>query len=99
MLKPGTRYRSQVCTTEVIVIRPADVVLKCGGHPMIELGSDPAPGLRLDPDAAGGSLVGKRYTDDSGALEVLVTKAGDGSLADGDGPLVVKEAKPLPSSD
>ena len=50
------------------------------------------------PAHAGGTLLGKRYTDD-GALEVLCTKAGEGSLSIGDTPLVLKEAKPLPASD
>jgi hypothetical protein len=42
--------------------------------------------------------MGKRYVDDAGA-EVLVTKAGQGSLSIGDTPLTIKEAKPLPASD
>ena len=32
-------------------------------------------------------------------LEVLCTKGGDGALSVGDAPLLVKGAKPLPSSD
>jgi hypothetical protein len=33
ILKPGTRLRSQVCSTEVIVVRPptAEIQLTCGG--------------------------------------------------------------------
>jgi hypothetical protein len=101
-LKPGARLRSQVCTTEVIVVRPPahEIDLSCGGKPMVELGTEvdaaatPAPGLDT------GSLMGKRYTsDDDSTLEILVTKAGDGTLAAGDVPLVQKDAKPLPSSD
>ena len=42
--------------------------------------------------------MGKRYVDDSGA-ELLVTKAGAGSLSIGDTPLELKTAKPLPASD
>ena len=42
--------------------------------------------------------MGKRYVDDSGA-EVLVTKAGKGTLSVGSTPLSTKEAKPLPASD
>jgi hypothetical protein len=99
--KPGTRYRSQVGDTEIIVVRaPADdVELTCGGRPVIGLGEarpdgvSPAPGL----DAA--TPVGKRYVDDSETIEVLVTKAGAGTLALGDVPLTLKTAKPLPSSD
>jgi hypothetical protein len=38
-LKPGTRLRSQVDPTEVIVVRPgsAEVEVACGGHPMIDV--------------------------------------------------------------
>ncbi len=99
MLKSGARFKSQVCTTEVIVVRPADVDLCCGGHPMIEFTAASDESLALDPAASAGTLVGKRYTNGGGALEVLVTKAGTGSLADGPAALVVKDAKPLPSSD
>ncbi|HTK63528.1 MAG TPA: hypothetical protein VL595_14180 [Pseudonocardia sp.] len=98
-LKPGLRLRSQVCTTELIVVRPAEVELTCGGVPVIGHGEEPGAGLSLDPALSDGTQLGKRYTDDSGALEVLVTKRGDGTLADGDRPLPLKEAKPLPSSD
>ena len=47
---------------------------------------------------ADGSIMGKRYVDEGGA-EVLVTKAGAGTLAVGDTALRLKEAKPLPASD
>ncbi len=99
MLKPGTRYKSQVCTTELIVVRPAEVSLSCGGQPVVEQTAAADGSLELDPSAAAGSLVGKRYTDASGTLEVLVTKAGEGSLGTEEGLLVIKDAKPLPSSD
>jgi hypothetical protein len=101
-LKPGLRLRSQVCSTEVIVVRPPsdDLELSCGGKPMVELGTEvddsaaPAPGLDT------GSQMGKRYTtEDESGLELLVTKAGDGTLTARDVPLVLKDAKPLPSSD
>lgn len=99
--KPGTRYRSQVGDTEIVVVRaPSDEVeLTIGGQPVLGLdetrpeGGAPAPGL----DTA--TPVGKRYTDDAGTIEVLVTKAGVGALALGDVPLNLKTAKPLPSSD
>ncbi|EUA30718.1 hypothetical protein I553_4975 [Mycobacterium xenopi 4042] len=42
--------------------------------------------------------MGKRYVDQSGA-EILVTKAGAGTLSIGQTPLTIKEAKPLPASD
>lgn len=101
MLKPGGRYRSQACDTEVVVVRAPseDVELLCGGHPMVDLASDASARLPLASERCAGNLIGKRYTDATGALEVLVTRAGRGTLATGDDCLRVKEAKPLPSSD
>ena len=56
--------------------------------------------LTLDPALSSGSPVGKRFSlADDPSLEVLVTKGGDGTLAEGSTPLVLKEAKQLPSSD
>jgi hypothetical protein len=103
MIKNGSRLQSQVCDTQVIVVRSADSLddLRAGGAPMVPNGSvDPgvAAGLTLDPALSEGNLMGKRYVDDAGA-EVLVTKAGKGTLSVGATPLAVKEAKPLPASD
>jgi hypothetical protein len=102
-LKSGQRLRSQVCTTEVIVVRaPADdLELSCGGSPMVELGTDVPDGGTPADGLAEGTLLGKRYTtdDSEGTLEVLVTKGGDGTLTGNGTPLVFKESKPLPSSD
>ncbi|MFC9834223.1 hypothetical protein ACFVKB_10450 [Rhodococcus sp. NPDC127530] len=101
MLKTGARLRSQVCTTEVIVVRAGsgDVTLTCGGQPMIDPAGSPAEGLTPAGDLAGGTMIGKRYTDTAGSVEVLATKSGEGSLALGDEVLALKSAKPLPSSD
>jgi hypothetical protein len=103
MIKNGTRLQSQVCDTQVIVVRSADSLddLRAGGAPMVPIGSeDPgvAAGLTIDPTLSDGNLMGKRYIDDAGA-EVLVTKAGKGTLSVGTMPLITKEAKPLPASD
>ena len=100
-LKTGARYRSQVCDTQFIVVRPlpGEIDLTCGGHPVIDIKAEPDPGAALQAGADGGSELGKRYTDASGKLEVLVTKAGKGSLALEGEPLALKEAKPLPASD
>ncbi|WP_131744921.1 hypothetical protein [Frankia sp. Cppng1_Ct_nod] len=100
-LKTGTRLRSQVCSTEVIVVRPGsgDIDLTVGGHPVIGSKETPADGLDLKPELAGGTLLGKRYTNEANEIELLITKAGVGTLAIGLTPLVLKEAKPLPSSD
>jgi hypothetical protein len=101
-LKPGMRLRSTVCATEVMVIQaPAEpVTLSCGGAPLVPLGAPaPAAGGAPASDAAGGTQIGKRYVDASGALELLCTKPGPGTLAAGGVPLAVKTARPLPSSD
>jgi hypothetical protein len=101
-LLPGLRLHSQVCDTEVIVIRPGatPVDLRCGGVPMTPDDTAPAEKAGPDPAHAAGTLLGKRYTTAPGAsLEILVTKPGAGSLSDGDVPLVLKAARQLPASD
>jgi hypothetical protein len=100
MIKNGVRLQSQVCETQVIVVRAADSLdeLRCGGEPMLPLGSEKAADVALDPALADGSVMGKRYVDETGA-EVLVTKAGAGTLSVGETALSLKEAKPLPASD
>ena len=42
MIKTGTRLQSQVCDTQVIVVKAADSLddLRCGGHPMVPLGAE-----------------------------------------------------------
>ena len=100
-MKPGARLRSAVCTTEVMVIQaPADDVdVRCGGASLLDLVAQPAPGAAPAPEAAGGTLIGKRYVSAAGDLELLCTKPGAGTLALGDVALTIKGAKPLPSSD
>jgi hypothetical protein len=100
-LKPGTRMRSAACDTEVMVISAPsdDVEITCGGAPLIGIGETPAAGTTIAPDAKGGSILGKRYVNEAGDLELLCTKPGEGSLAAAGAPLAVKGAKPLPSSD
>lgn len=99
-LKAGTRLRSTVDTTEVVVIRPpaAEGEVGCGGAPMVPVGTpgDPtgAPAAGFD----GGTQLGKRYGEEGG-IELLCTKPGPGSLSFDGVVLPVKGAKPLPSSD
>ena len=99
-LKPGTRLASSVCDTEVVVVKaPADAVeLRCGGSPMVAPDGERGTGEPAAP-FDGGTLVGKRYTDEGETIEVLCTKAGAGSLSIGDDALAEKGAKPLPASD
>ena len=99
--QPGARLCSAVCATEVVVIAapPTDVALHCGGTPVLAEGEAGAAGLELDSQAADGTLLGKRYTNEAGDLELLCVKPGEGSLSVDGAALVVKGAKPLPSSD
>ena len=98
-LKPGSRFTSSVCTTQVIVVKGAgEVDLRCGGAPMLAAGAA-ADGSLPAEGASGGTLMGKRYVDPDETVEVLCTKPGDGSLGIGDALLDLKEAKPLPASD
>ena len=100
MIKTGTRLQSQVCDTQVIVVKAADSLddLRCGGQPMLPLDAERPADATPDPAFAEGAVMGKRYVDEDGA-EVLVTKAGAGSLSVGATALALKEAKPLPASD
>lgn len=99
-LKPGVRLRSSVSEVELVVIRTraGDVDLRCGGVEMIEpRGSADTQGAGRDLE--GSVALGKRYVDEEDTLEVLCTKPGAGSLSVGSQALVMKSAKPLPSSD
>jgi hypothetical protein len=100
-IRPGTRLRSTVCTTEVIVVRTPDpgVVLECGGGAMVAAGEAAAAPGEPDPRFAGGTRLGKRYADETLGLEVLCTKAGEGSLAHRGVALQEKDPKQLPASD
>lgn len=101
-LAAGTRLRSAVCSTEVIVVRadPA-AVLECGGEPMQPIatagervaGAAPLAGLN------GGTVIGKRYGAAGDPVEVLCTRPGAGTLSVGGSVLGERRAKALPASD
>lgn len=98
-LKPGARYCSATCDTEVVVVKGAgDVDLWCGGQPMQPVGGAGGAGDPVAPFDEG-TLVGKRYASEDESIELLCTKPGAGSLSIGEAPLAEKGAKPLPSSD
>jgi hypothetical protein len=99
-LPAGSRFKSTVCTTEVVVVRPPDGPhsLGCGGAEMVALDAEGGGGT-LDPALAGGTQMGKRYADEASGLELLCTKAGDGTLTLDGAPVEIKGAKPLPASD
>jgi hypothetical protein len=96
-MKAGTKLKSTVCDTEVMVIKGGGGVVTCGGAPMVE--ERPAERGQVDPAFSEGTKIGKRYVDTGGTVELLCTKAGQGSLALDGAPLQIKDAKPLPSSD
>lgn len=101
-LKPGSRWKSAVCETEVVLVRPPKAQvggLECGGYPMIAHGAE-KPGVQaIAGDFAGGSQMGRRYADEETGLEVLCTKSGAGSLTLDGRAIEAKEAKKLPASD
>lgn len=97
-MKPGSKLKSAVCDTEVMVIRGGgDTVVECGGQPMSE--EKPATPGEVNSAFAEGTKIGKRYVDAAGTVELLCVKAGKGSLAIDGVALQTKDAKPLPSSD
>ena len=100
-LRPGLRLESATCDTQVVVVRApkdaADVDVRCGGAPMREIG---AGGDRVAVAGEGEpTLLVKRFADEELVLELLCTQGGAGALSIGDTALLVKGAKPLPSSD
>ena len=99
-LKTGSRLKSSVCDTQIMVVRAPDgkVELSCGGAPMVDVNAS-TNGGDISPDAKAGAKLGKRYVDPSGDLEILCVKAGAGSLAMAGTTLQLKEAAALPSSD
>lgn len=96
-MKPGTKLKSQVDDTEVMVIRAADGVVACGGVEMAE--AAPAEKGAIDPAFGEGTKIGKRYVNEAGTIELLCVKGGQGSLSLDGVALYPKDAKPLPSSD
>lgn len=97
-MKVGQRLRSAVCSTNVIVVRAADVTLSCGGSPVVET-ADVGPSGDVADGHDGGTQLGKRYVHPDSGLEVMCVAAGPGSLSvDGD-LLELKAAKSLPASD
>ena len=99
-LKAGSRLKSAVCDSQVMVIAApdGDLDLTCGGAPLIDVTAD-APGGEVAADHKNGTQIGKRYVNEAADLELLCTKPGEGTLAVGDAALQLKEAKPLPASD
>lgn len=95
-MKPGSRIKSAACASEAVVIKYTGGTIECGGLPMAEdAAGDGTPAAGFD----GGTVMGKRYVDADGTVELLCVKPGKGSFALNGVALVLKEAKPLPASD
>jgi len=100
-LRVGSRWRSAVDDTQVVVVRApeGEVSLTCGGHPLIPGDSEPAPGLTISGGNTGGTALAKRYADPGTGLELLCVKAGTAALALNGAALPLKSARTLPTSD
>lgn len=99
-MKPGTRYRSAVCRTEVVIVRGSDeTALECGGAAMVPATAPAPEHEQPEPGWDGGTLLGKRYEDSDSGLELLCVRPGAGTLAVAGRPMTVKAAKQLPASD
>jgi hypothetical protein len=97
----GSRWKSAVCATEVVVMKGAqqDLELQCGGVAMVAMSAERAAGAAPVAGHDGGTLLGKRYGDEASGLELLCTKGGAGALSYDGQALVIRAVKALPSSD
>lgn len=98
-LRPGLKLNSTVSGVQVVVVRaPAEEAdLRCGGAPMTD--GEPSPAAAPAGRAGEQLLIGKRYADEDGSIELICTKPGNGGLSLNGRPLSVKAARPLPASD
>lgn len=101
MVKPGTRLFSAVCSTEMIAVKapgvPVDLTI--GGATPVGSAAERPSGGTVAAGHGGGAAMGKRYVDADDAIELLCTKAGNGTPALAGVLLELKDAKPLPASD
>lgn len=99
-VKAGSRLKSVVCDTEVVVVRgpSSEASIECGGRPMVAIDADASREARVGESGEAAKL-GKRYVDEELGLELLCTKAGDCGLSVDGRALTLKGAKALPSSD
>jgi hypothetical protein len=100
-LKPGSRWRSAVCDTEVVVVRSraVPVTFRIGGTEALPADAGRPAGAKPDAALAGGTLLGKRYADEVSGLEVLCTKAGTGTITVDGRRATVMTPRQLPASD
>ena len=100
-LRAGMQIESVVSPARVIVIRaPKDDLEVCsGGKAMVTAENIPGAGASASDGDGSGPMLGKRYAHEALGLEFLCTRAGAGELTVNGEPLILKEPKPLPSSD
>ena len=100
-VKPGSRWRSAVCESEVVVVRaPASPVTLCiGGSPVLAADAVRPAGLGIDEALADGTTLGKRYADNVSGLEVLCIRSGAGTITVDGRPAALRAPKQLPASD
>jgi hypothetical protein len=97
-LRAGQALYSTVDPTNLVVIKaPADpVTVSISGTEVSDAKVESVP---ADAATGDGTLLGKRYADDTVGIELLVSKPGTGTLEVNGAPLPLKDAKPLPASD
>lgn len=100
IVKAGMKLKSGVCSAEFVVVRTPgdDIDLACGGSPLLTDDGVVATG-EIDIGLSTGSELGKRYASEDVGIELLCTRAGDGTPTCDGRILELKGAKPLPSSD
>lgn len=100
-LKAGKKLHSAVCEAQVVVVLApsTEVEIGCGGAPMLADGEEAEGAPALDDSLGDAPLLGKRYADEEIGIELLCTRAGTGALTVDGKLLLLKGAKPLPSSD
>lgn len=98
-IKPGVRLKSVVCSGEAMVVKGAEVILTCGGVPMVGIDEERDTSASADAEHMFECLIGKRYVNADETVELLCVKAGEGSFGVDGQMLMGKETKRLPSSD
>ncbi|GAA5056826.1 hypothetical protein HNP84_007109 [Thermocatellispora tengchongensis] len=100
-LTVGQTLVSTVDTTAMIVVRcpEEELTVTCGGREMVPQGAAPAAAPGTGTAEGGGAQLGKRYTVEGVAVELLCVKPGTHPVAVDGVPVSVKAAKPLPASD
>ncbi|MEE3849494.1 hypothetical protein VZC37_04080 [Gordonia sp. LSe1-13] len=98
-LRAGEQLACSACTTKVVVVSaPADGTsdIVCGDTPL-----QPAKSVTQPPKdgADPGTLIGKRYVNADGTVELLCTSSGSGVLTCDGTVMELKSAKALPASD